>query len=94
MINNKNQLKTKLKENKNTIKFKTLENHAKEGFQVGIIRNVGTKIQTNAFTIETMKDNGSLVDSWVYYSDIEINNNIIKYKNAPITIEIIESLEV
>jgi len=89
MINSKNELKRKLQENKNNINFKTIENHCKEGFQVGIIRKVGTKIQTNAFTIATFSDE-KWHDSWIYYDDIEIKNNIINYKNAPIKIEIIE----
>ena len=90
MINSKNELKRKLIENKDGIKFKTIENHCKEGFQVGIVRNAGTEIQTNAFTIETEKENGEKVNSWTYYKDIDIKNNMIIYKNADIKIEILE----
>lgn len=90
MINSKSQLKKVLKENKESIKFKTIENHEKEGFQVGIIRDVGEIVQTNAFTIRTQKENGETVNSWVYYNDIEIDNNIISYKNFKIKIEIME----
>ena len=90
MINSKNELKRKLKECKDKIKFKTIENHCKEGFQVGILRDVGGKIQTNAFTIKTKKENGEIVDSWVYYEHIDVANNIITYKDVPIKIEIIE----
>ena len=57
MINSKNELKRKLAENKDGIKIMTIENHCKEGFMVNIIRNAGTEIQTNAFTIETEKEN-------------------------------------
>ena len=90
MIANKNQLKKALKERKDTIKFKTIYNYAKEGYQVGVLRNVGSKIQTNAFTIETQKDNGDIVDSWTWYDSIEVENNIITYKGNDIQIEIVE----
>lgn len=87
MINSKYALKRKLKENKNNIKFKTIEHPT--SFQLGIVRNAGEFIQTNAFTIETLKDN-ELKNSWVYYDEIDIKNNIISYKYHNIKIEIIE----
>jgi len=90
MIKSKNELKKILKENKNKVKFKTIENQAKIGFQVGIIREVGSKIQTNAFTIRTKKDDGNITDSWVYYNEIDVLNNIITYKSGLIKIEILE----
>lgn len=90
MINSKNELKRKLAKNKDGIKFMTIENHCKEGFMVGVVRNAGTQIQTNAFTIETIKDNGAKIDSWTWYKDIDVKNNIIIYKDAPIKIKIIE----
>lgn len=90
MINSKNELKRRLAENKGSIKFMTIENHCKEGFMVNIIRNAGTQIQTNAFTIETVKENGAKVDSWVWYKDIDVKNNMIIYKTGDIKIKILE----
>lgn len=90
MINSKNELKRRLAENKGSIKFMTIENHCKEGFMVNIVRNVGTEIQTNAFTIETVKENGAKVDSWVWYKDIDVKNNMIIYKTGDIKIKILE----
>jgi len=90
MINSKSKLLKRLRGDNSKIKFKTIENHCKEGFQVGIVRECGSIIQTNAFTIKTRKDDGEIVNSWCYFSDINIKNNIIEYKNAPIKIEIIE----
>ena len=57
---------------------------------MGIVRNAGTEIQTNAFTIETEKENGEKVNSWTWYKDIDIKNNMIIYKNADIKIEILQ----
>lgn len=92
MINSKADLKRKLNEDKSKLKFKTIINHCKEGYMVGIIRNAGDIIQGNAFTIETFKDDGKRVNSWTYYADIDVKNNIIKYKNADIEIEILEEV--
>lgn len=47
-------------------------------------------IQTNAFTIETIKENGAKINSWVWYKDINIKNNIITYKTGDIKIKILE----
>lgn len=90
MINSKNELKRRLAENKGSIKFMTIENHCKEGFMVNIVRNVGTEIQTNAFTIETVKENGAKINSWVWYKDIDVKDNMIIYKTADIKIKILE----
>lgn len=78
MIKNKNQLKIRLKENKDSLLFETIRNDAKPE-RIGTQRTAN-KIQTNAFTLLTKKDNGEIVDSWVYYSDgIIIQDNIISY---------------
>ena len=53
MILNKNQLKQALKERKEHIKFKTIVNEVRDDRQLRVLRNAGTKTQTNAFTIET-----------------------------------------
>ncbi|MGM9881479.1 MAG: hypothetical protein ACI31S_01395 [Bacilli bacterium] len=90
MINSKSELKRKLAENKDGIKFMTIENHCKEGFMVGVVRNVGTQIQTNAFTIETVKDNGAKIDSWTWYKDIDVKDNMIIYKSGDVKIKILE----
>lgn len=94
MINSKAELKRKLNENKNNLKFKTIVNHCKEGFMVGITRNAGDIIQGNAFTIETYKEDGKRVNSWTYYKDINVKNNMIIYKDVDIQIEIIEMKEI
>lgn len=91
MINSKNELKRKLAKDKDSIKFMTTENHCKEGFMVNVIRNAGTQIQTNAFTIETIKENGVKVDSWVWYKDIDVKDNTIIYKAGDIKIKILEA---
>lgn len=92
MIANKNQLKKALKERKDNIKFKTIVNEIRNDRQLGILRNVGTKIQTNAFTIETNTEEKGLIDSWVWYDNIDVSNNIIKFKEkfGNIQIEIVE----
>ena len=90
MIANKNQLKKALKERKDSIKFMTLVNEVREDRAVGIIRNAGTKQQTNAFTIETEKEDGTIVDSYTWYDMVDIKDNIIQFKKAPITIKILE----
>lgn len=91
MINSKNELKRKLAKDKDSIKFMTTENHCKEGFMVNVIRKAGTQIQTNAFTIETIKENGAKVDSWVWYKDIDVKDNTIIYKAGDIKIKILEA---
>lgn len=90
MINSKNELKRRLAENKDNIKFRTIVNNCRKGYQVGIVRNAGTIIQTNAFTIESCKENGEKINSWTWYKDIDIKNNMIIYKNVDIKIEILE----
>lgn len=92
MIANKNQLKKALKENKEKIKFRTLINEIREDRQLGVLRNTGTKVQTNAFTIETNTLEKGIIDSWVWYNDIDVKNNIIKFKEkfGNIQIEIVE----
>ena len=78
MIKNKNQLKIRLKENKESLLFETIRNDVKPE-RIGTQRKVG-KVQTNAFTLLTEKENGEIVDSWTYYNDnIKIENNIISY---------------
>ena len=91
MIKNKNQLKKALKEKKETLLFVTLKNSNKPELE-GKERKANI-VQTNAFTLLTPKG-GELVDSWVYYKDIKVNDNIISYldeHNDPIIeIKIIE----
>lgn len=89
MINSKQALLKALKENK--IKaFKTLKNDSC-GKWVGIERTPGDKIQTNAFTILSPKENGELTLSWTWLDQIEsIRNNLITYKGGLIEIEVIE----
>ena len=88
MINSKKALMEILKTNKEKIQFENIRHW--RNWQVGIIREVGDIIQTNAFTIKTKRDN-DYVNSWVYLSDIEVKNNTITYKNNDsIEIRIIE----
>ncbi len=77
MIKNKNQLKNRLKKNKESLVFETIMNKDKPNL-VGIKRQAN-KIQSNAFTLLTTKDDGEVVDSWLWYSDITVKDNIISY---------------
>lgn len=93
MVKNKNQLKIALKERKDNLLFETIRNDVKPE-RIGTKRKAN-KVQTNAFTLLTTKENGEVVDSWVYYDqNIEIKNNIITYfdiKGQPfIQIKILE----
>lgn len=93
MIKNKNQLKIRLKENKDSLLFETIRNDVKPE-RIGTKRKAN-KVQTNAFTLLTTKENGEVVDSWIYYnSNIQIKDNIMSYfdnKGNPfIQIKIIE----
>lgn len=78
MIKNKNQLKIRLKENKESLIFETIRNDVKP-------ERIGTKrkaniVQTNAFTLLTTKNDGEVVDSWIYYSDtVQVKDNIMSY---------------
>ena len=79
MIANKNQLKNKLKENKDSIIIKRLYNYEKDNkIPVGSIGTI-EKVQSNAFTI---KYDCLDRDCWVYYEaygNIEIKDNKIIY---------------
>ena len=93
MIKNKNQLKIRLKENKDSLLFETIRNDVKPE-RIGTQRKAN-KVQTNAFTLLTTKENGEVIDSWVYYNgNIQIKDNIMSYfdnKGNPfIQIKIIE----
>ena len=78
MIKNKNQLKIRLKENKESLLFETIRNDVKPE-RIGTQRKVG-KVQTNAFSLLTTKDNGEIINSWTWYNDnVKIENNIISY---------------
>ncbi len=78
MIKNKNQLKIRLKENKESLVFETILNRYKPEL-VGTKRTAN-KVQTNAFTLLTTKENGKVVDSWIYYNDnIKIKDNVMSY---------------
>ncbi len=78
MIKNRNQLKIRLKENKESLIFETIMNKHKPQL-VGTQRKAN-KVQTNAFTLLTTKENGEVVDSWIYYNDsVQIKDNIMSY---------------
>jgi hypothetical protein len=93
MIKNKTELIKRLKENKESLLFETVNNHL--NYQVGKKRQVGT-VRSNAFTLLTDKNgDGILINSWIYFNHINVLNNLISYKNGPgIDILIIESEEV
>lgn len=94
MIKTKADLQRALKA-KAPLTFTTIKNAEKPELE-GITRTVGTVIQGNAFTLATEKQNGynindkKIVDSWIWYSEIEVKNNIIKYKKFNIEIHINE----
>lgn len=78
MIKNKNQLKIRLKENKESLIFETIMNKHKPEL-VGTKRKANI-VQTNAFTLLTTKNDGEVVDSWIYYSDtVQVKDNIMSY---------------
>ena len=84
MIKNRNQLKIRLKEDKESLLFETIMNRQRPEL-VGIKRKVG-KVQTNAFTLLTEKE-GKIIDSWVYYNDnVKVENNMISYLDVDGTI--------
>jgi hypothetical protein len=87
MIKTKADLKRALQA-KRTLTFTTIKNAEKPELE-GITRTVGTVTQGNAFTLATPK-NGGIVDSWLWYNEIDVKNNIIKYKNFDIEILINE----
>jgi hypothetical protein len=76
MINNKNQLKKALKENKNNIKIKRIYNLEKNNkINVGDIAEV-EHVQSNAFTIKYEKYDKP---AWIYFDNIEVKENKIFY---------------
>lgn len=78
MINNKNQLKKILKENKNKIFITRLYNFDESNkIKVGDIATI-EKVQTNAFTI---KYQAYEKEAWIYYDNIEVSDNKIIYYN-------------
>lgn len=76
MIINKNQLKNKLKDNKNNIIIKRIYNLDKNNkIPEGTTATV-EKVQSNAFTI---KYDCLDREAWIYYDNIEIKDNKIYY---------------
>lgn len=92
MINSKNELKRRLKENKDNLVFETIMN--KDFPQMVGTKRKANKVQTNGFSLLTEQEEKT-VDSWTWYNkNIQIKNNIINYLdtngNAMIQIKIIE----
>lgn len=78
MINNKNQLKKALKENKNNIKIKRIYNLEKNNkIAEGTLAEV-EHVQSNAFTIKYKEYDKAC---WIYFDDIEVKDNKIIYYN-------------
>lgn len=78
MIRNKNQLKIKLREDKESLIFETIMNKHKPNL-VGTRRKANI-VQTNAFILLTTKENGEVVDSWIYYNgNVQVKDNIMSY---------------
>ena len=76
MINNKNQLKKALKENKNNIKIKRIYNLEKNNkIAEGTLAEV-EHVQSNAFTIKYKEYNKAC---WIYFDNIEVKDNKIYY---------------
>ena len=82
MINNKNQLKKALKENKNNIKIKRIYNlEITDKIAVGTTAKI-EHVQTNAFSIKYQEYEKAC---WVYYENIEVKENkIIYYTYIPL----------
>lgn len=78
MINSKRALLTKLQNDKNSLEFETIKSIY--GKNIGEIRQVGSHVQTNAFTLLSKRENG-VVESWIYIydKDVSVNNNHIYY---------------
>lgn len=97
MIRTKADLQRALKA-KTPLTFTTIKNAEKPEFE-GITRTVGTVVQGNAFTLATEKQNGynindkKIVDSWIWYNDIDVKNNVIKFKKFDIEIRINEETQ-
>lgn len=89
MIRTKANLQRALKARK-PLTFTTIRNAEKPELE-GITRTVGTIIQGNAFTLATPK-NGGVVNSWLWYNEIDVKNNVIKYKKFDIKILINEEV--
>ena len=95
MIKSKADLQRALQA-KRPLTFTTIKNECKPELE-GITRTVGTIVQGNAFTLATEKQNGynindkKIVDSWIWYCDIDVKNNVIKYKKFNIEILIKEA---
>lgn len=76
MIENKNQLKKVLKENKNKIKIKRIYNLDKNNkIPEGSTATI-EKVQSNAFTVKY-----DILDRecWIYFDNIEVKDNKIYY---------------
>ena len=76
MINNKNQFKNKLKENKNNIIIKRIYNFDKNNKIAEGSTATIEKVQSNAFTIK-YDCLGKTI--WVYFDNIDIKENKIIY---------------
>ncbi len=76
MINNKNQLKNKLKENKNNIIIKRIYNLDKNNKIAEGEEATVEKVQSNAFTVKYKSLDR---EAWIYYDNIEIKDNKIYY---------------
>ena len=76
MINNKNQLKKALKENKNKIFITRLYNFDDNNkIKVGDNATI-EKVQSNAFTV---KYDAYDKEAWIYYDNIDVKDNKIIY---------------
>ena len=78
MINSKRDLLRRLHDDENSLEFKTIKSIY--GKNIGEIRQVGSHVQTNAFTLLSKRENG-VVESWIYIYEkyVEVKNNHIYY---------------
>ena len=87
MIKSKYDLIKKLKKNVDCVVFKTIINDEMEDYNIGIERKCN-HIQSNALTL----NNPDGKKSWIYFDDIDIKDNLLKFKNFNIIIELKENV--
>jgi len=85
MVKSKYDMIKKLKNDINSISFKTVVNDERVDNNIGIERKCN-HIQSNSLTL--LNPDGK--KPWIYFDDIDVNNNILKFKNFNIIIELIE----
>lgn len=83
MIKSKNDMIKRLKNDINSIIFITRHNHNNGGYQVGVERNC-CFIQSNAIRLQNFDGK----QPWIYLNEIDVKNNVLKYKHHDIVIDL------